>query len=73
MSDELNNVINGELHCPVCQIPLLEKIPKDKRQIRKVVRFSCRCGYYLDIPIEELLKRGMKLIDHPFGGTSPNT
>lgn len=73
MSDELNNIIDGELQCPLCQIPLLEKLPKDKRQIRKVVRFSCRCGYYLDIPIEELLKRGMKFIDYPFGGMSPNT
>jgi len=73
MSDELNNVIDGELQCPLCQIPLLEKLPKDKRQIRKVVRFSCRCGYYLDIPIEELLKRGMKIKDYPVVGTSPNT
>lgn len=73
MCDELNNVIDGELYCPLCQVPLLEKVPKDKRQIRKVVRFSCRCGYYLDIPIEELLKRRMKLVDQPFGGTSPNT
>lgn len=73
MCDELNNVINGELRCPLCQIPLLKKMPKDKRQIKKVVRFSCRCGYYLDIPIEEILKRGMKLIDYPFDGMSPNT
>ena len=63
MSDELNNVINGELLCPLCRIPLSEKLPKDKRQIRKVVRFSCRCGYYLDIPIEDLIKKGMKFIN----------
>lgn len=73
MRDELNNIVNGEFKCPRCQIPLLEKIPKDERQIRKVVRFFCPCGYYLDISVEELIKKGMKFIDHPFGGTSPNT
>jgi hypothetical protein len=63
MSDELNNVIDGELHCPLCQISLSEKLPKDKRQIRKVVRFSCCCGYYLDVPIEDLIRKGMKFVN----------
>ena len=56
------DIVNGYINCPLCQVPLLEKIPKDKRQIRKVVRFFCPCGYYTDIPIEELKEKGMDLL-----------
>lgn len=61
-NNDLNNVINGELLCPYCKIPLLEKIPKDKRQIKPVVRFFCSCGYYMDISVKELKERGMDFL-----------
>lgn len=57
-----DDIISGHINCPRCQIPLLEKIPLDKRQLQSVVRFFCPCGYYTDIPLQELHDRGMDLL-----------
>jgi RNase P subunit RPR2 len=40
--------------CPKCRSILKEKTPKDERQLSKVVRFYCPCGYYKDIPFKEV-------------------
>jgi uncharacterized Zn finger protein (UPF0148 family) len=64
-NNDLNNIVNGELFCPTCQIPLLEKVPKDKRQFKKVVRFFCPCGYYFDVTIQELKERRMDMLIKP--------
>ncbi len=64
-NNNLNNVVDGQLFCPYCKTILLEKVPKDKRLIREVVRFFCPCGYYIDIPIKELEERGMKMLIKP--------
>jgi len=42
------------MKCPKCGTVLKEKVPEDKRQLKAVVRFYCPCGYYKDIPIEEV-------------------
>lgn len=64
-NNDLNSIVNGELLCPYCKTPLLEKIPKDQRQIKQVIRFFCPCGYYMDVPISELKERGMEILIKP--------
>jgi len=61
--DDMYDVVTGEDKCPICDAVLLEKIPKDKKLIRKSVRFFCRCGYYKDIPVKELEESGRDVID----------
>jgi RNase P subunit RPR2 len=57
-----DDVVEGTSICPKCKIPLMEKIPQDKRQIREVIRFFCVCGYYEDVPINELQNKGRRLL-----------
>ena len=57
------NLVEGEDHCPTCQIPLMEKLAADPRLIRKTVRFFCICGYYKDVPITELKENNRDILD----------
>lgn len=61
LKDYRDDIVGGIFRCPRCQIPLLEKTPKDKRQLHEVIRFFCSCGYYKDIPIDEVddLNKGL--------------
>jgi hypothetical protein len=43
---------NGKEICPECNIPMMEKLPRDKKQIKKVIRYFCKCGFYKDLPIK---------------------
>lgn len=56
--DTEDDVVDGIDTCPRCQCPLMEKKPSDKRQLQKVVRFFCMCGFYKDISIKELQSEG---------------
>jgi hypothetical protein len=60
---EKNDVMDGVEYCSRCKTPLMEKIPLDKKQIREVIRFYCLCGYYKDIPIEELISKGWQFVN----------
>jgi RNase P subunit RPR2 len=58
---DTDSITNEKKYCPKCKTPLMEKIPNDKRQLKKVIRFFCVCGYYKDIPLDDVenLNKGL--------------
>lgn len=52
INNNIDDVVNGEYHCPLCNALLKEKRPKKDKYliINKdyIVRLFCVCGYYRD-------------------------